>query len=66
MMKSLRIASAIVFALLASMALAANPEIVSVDLDGHGMLCRVQGKRLLIVSGTPEQMGEIEVILERG
>ncbi|MDD3545644.1 MAG: C45 family autoproteolytic acyltransferase/hydrolase [Kiritimatiellae bacterium] len=27
------------------------------DPDGHGMLCKLGGKRVLFVSGTPEQMG---------
>ena len=27
------------------------------DPDGHGMLCMIGNKRVLIVSGTPEQMG---------
>jgi hypothetical protein len=32
-------------------------EIVARTSDGHGMLCRSQGKAVLLVSGTPEQMG---------
>lgn len=34
-----------------------GPEIVARDPNGCGMLCRLEGKRLLIVSGAPEQMG---------
>ncbi len=36
---------------------AGQPEIAARDPDGCGMLCRLDGKRLLIVSGTPEEMG---------
>ncbi len=36
---------------------AGQPEIATRDPDGCGMLCRLDGKRLLIVSGTPEEMG---------
>jgi hypothetical protein len=31
--------------------------LVARDPAGHGLLCRCQGKRILIVSGTPAQMG---------
>ena len=32
-------------------------EVVARDPAGHGLLCASQGKRLLFVEGTPEQMG---------
>jgi hypothetical protein len=32
-------------------------QVVARDPAGHGLLCRTQGKLVLIVSGTPEQMG---------
>jgi hypothetical protein len=32
-------------------------EITARDPAGHGLLCRAQGKTLLLVGGTPEQMG---------
>jgi hypothetical protein len=32
-------------------------EITARDTDGHGLLCRSQGKTILLVAGTPEQMG---------
>lgn len=32
-------------------------QLVARDPQGHGMLCKVGGKRVLIVDGTPEQMG---------
>jgi isopenicillin-N N-acyltransferase like protein len=32
-------------------------EVVSRDPEGHGLLCQSQGKRVLLVDGTPEQMG---------
>ena len=42
-------------------AVAAEPsqslEFVARTPDGHGVLCRGQGKTVLLVSGTPEQMG---------
>jgi hypothetical protein len=34
-----------------------NPQVVARDPAGHGLLCRVYGKTILIVAGTPEQMG---------
>lgn len=38
---------------------AAEPaiEITARDPGGHGLLCRSQGKTILLVAGTPEQMG---------
>lgn len=33
------------------------PELIAKDPEGHGLLCQVGGKRVLIVDGTPEQMG---------
>lgn len=36
---------------------AQDPQVVARDPDGHGLLCKVGPKRVLIVSGTPEQMG---------
>lgn len=35
------------------------------DPDGHGLLCRTQGKMVLIVSGTPKQMGRAQGTLVR-
>ncbi|HNX36545.1 MAG TPA: C45 family autoproteolytic acyltransferase/hydrolase [Kiritimatiellia bacterium] len=32
-------------------------QLVARDPQGHGMLCKIGGKRVLIVDGTPEQMG---------
>jgi hypothetical protein len=32
-------------------------EVVARDPAGHGLLCRTQGKTILIVSGSPEEMG---------
>ncbi len=48
-----------VIAIAATSAMAAPPpiEIVGRDAAGHGLLLRTQGKRILLVSGTPEQMG---------
>ncbi len=36
---------------------AMNLRIAATDPDGHGILCYLDNKRVLIVSGTPEQMG---------
>jgi hypothetical protein len=36
---------------------AAPIDLVARDPAGHGLLCRSQGKNILIVEGTPEQMG---------
>ena len=41
----------------ASTAVAAVPDIVATDPGGYGLLGTLDGKRILIVSGTPEQMG---------
>lgn len=38
-------------------AFAAEPQIVARDPAGHGLLCRLDDKTVLLVSGTPEQMG---------
>ena len=35
----------------------AAPQVVARDPAGHGMLCRLDGKSILIVGGTPAQMG---------
>ena len=35
------------------------------DPDGHGLLCQSQGKMILIVSGTPKQMGRAQGTLVR-
>ncbi len=43
--------------LVASVTFAAVPEIVAKDPGGCGLLGKLDGKRILIVSGTPEQMG---------
>jgi|GEM_PF-4043649 len=32
-------------------------QVVSKDKNGHGILCKHQGKQVLIVEGTPEEMG---------
>ena len=50
---------ALVFAPAAMRAAGAEPqiEVVARDPDGHGLLCRVRNKRLLLVQGTPQQMG---------
>jgi hypothetical protein len=43
---------------MAAAAVAADSiEIVGRDPAGHGLLCRSQGKTILLVGGTPEQMG---------
>lgn len=39
--------------------------VVTRDPAGHGMLCRNQGKLILMVSGTPEQMGAAHGTLVR-
>ncbi len=36
---------------------APRPEIVARDPAGHGLLCRLEGKTVLLVHGTPAQMG---------
>jgi hypothetical protein len=41
----------------ASAAPPAGIEIAARDPAGHGLLCRLQGKTILLVQGTPEQMG---------
>jgi hypothetical protein len=38
-------------------AVAQELKLVTKDPDGHGLLCKADVKRVLIVSGTPEQMG---------
>jgi dienelactone hydrolase len=46
-----------------------NPDEIAIlarDPAGHGMLCRNQGKRILLVSGTPEQMGAAQGTLVGG
>ncbi len=40
--------------------------IVARDPAGHGLLCRSQGKSILMVSGTPRQMGAAQGTLVRG
>ena len=35
-------------------------EVVARDPGGHGLLCRTQGKTILLVQGTPEQMGKAQ------
>ena len=32
-------------------------EIITRDPEGHGMLCQLEGKSILLVDGTPEEMG---------
>jgi hypothetical protein len=39
--------------------------VVGRDPAGHGLLCRCQGKTILLVSGTPEQMGAAHAALLR-
>jgi len=36
---------------------APKPEILARDPGGHGLLCRIGSKRVLIVAGTPHEMG---------
>ncbi len=47
--------------LCASRSAVAEPQapitIVARDTAGHGLLCTTQGKTVLILQGTPEQMG---------
>jgi len=48
------------FAMESTQCLAEGPEgteLVARDPAGHGLLCKSQGKTILIVAGTPEQMG---------
>lgn len=40
-------------------------KIVARDPAGHGLLCQSQGKTILLVSGTPEQMGTAHGVLLR-
>lgn len=40
-----------------SMGLPAGLEIVDRDPSGHGLLCRLDGNPIMLVAGTPEQMG---------
>ena len=49
----------VIFLLTVSFLSAQMPEltIVKRDSDGHGMLCMVGKKRVLVVEGTPQQMG---------
>jgi len=43
---------------IAAVGWAAEPiEITARDTNGHGLLCRSQGKTILLVGGTPEEMG---------
>jgi len=53
----------LVLALVASATFAALPEIVARDPGGCGLLGKLDGKRILIVSGTPEQMGAAHGVL---
>lgn len=40
-------------------------ELVARDPAGHGLLCRSQGKEIVLVAGTPEQMGSAHGALTR-
>ncbi len=40
-------------------------QLLARDPGGHGLLCRIQGKTVLIVAGTPEQMGTAHGTLAR-
>ena len=40
--------------------------VIARDPAGHGLLCRTQGKTILLVSGTPAQMGAAHGALLRG
>ena len=40
--------------------------VVARDPAGHGLFCRCQGKTILMVSGTPAQMGTAQGTLLRG
>jgi hypothetical protein len=59
MPRALRYAAlSLAYVLFVGIALAAEPvEIAARDPAGHGLLCRVQGKTILLTGGTPEQMG---------
>ena len=53
-------------ALLVGSARAQGPiELVAKDPAGHGLVCRSQGKTILMVAGTPEQMGAAQGTLLR-
>ncbi len=52
-----------VMVFVASTSFAAVPEIVARDPGGSGLLGTLNGKRILIVSGTPEQMGTAHGVL---
>jgi len=49
--------AAVQLQILNPLACAEPPKIIATDPHGHGLLCQVDGKRVLIVDGTPEQMG---------
>ncbi|MHB8898395.1 MAG: C45 family autoproteolytic acyltransferase/hydrolase [Thermoguttaceae bacterium] len=55
--RALGVVAGILAALAGTFLLAAVPEIVAPAPNGCGMLGHLDGKRVLIVSGTPEQMG---------
>ena len=58
---------ALLLGILCSPCVAAGPEIelVARDPAGCGLLCRSQGKTILMVAGTPEQMGTAHGVLLR-
>jgi hypothetical protein len=59
------IALAVTLAAAAASAAGASPalEVVARDPGGHGLLCRLEGKTILLVAGTPEQMGAAHGVL---
>ncbi len=55
-----------IFGHVAALAQESEPiEISARDPGGHGLLCRQQGKTILMVAGTPEQMGTAHGVLLR-
>ena len=58
---SMRTPHVLLFCILQALWLTAQPageiRILARDTQGHGLLCQARGKTVLIVSGTPEEMG---------
>ena len=54
---SLAVTACLVFSLSAVAGIEFSPVLIAKDSAGHGLLCEAGGKRILIVEGTPEQMG---------
>lgn len=55
--RAVRTVAGVLLALMCSISAAAVPEIVAHAPNGCGLLGRLDGKRVLIVAGTPEEMG---------